>query len=128
MKAPEWLDGTVRAFGRQMGLEAFTLGERGVAGLEFENGAKFRLEYAGEALTASVAVKCELDAAGAARLLEAAAPGGRGAVRVRAAYFERTSEAAFAVRTPERAVTVTLLEAVFRELWAAAEKFGRMTA
>ena len=33
---PDWLNNTVRAFGRQLGLKEFAMNERGAAGVRFE--------------------------------------------------------------------------------------------
>ena len=56
---PEWLNDTVRAFGRQLGLGSFALNERGSAGVRFENGISLMLEHAAESLFVSVRVPVE---------------------------------------------------------------------
>ena len=50
------------------------------------------------------------------------------AARVRAGYLKRTGEALLVVRLLERDVTVTVLEAAFRQLWSAADRLRRMAS
>ena len=122
---PTWLNGVVVGFGRQLGLGRFELNDRGVAGLRVENGLSFWLEYAQEALLVTVGVAVPPSAAALTRLLSLVHPDARRQPPMRAAYLARTGEAAYAVRIPEREVTVARLEADFRSLWAAADRFRR---
>ena len=123
---PDWLNETVQAFGRQMGLKRFALNDRGAAGVRFENGFAFRLEYAHEALIVSMAMEAPSEAATLRRILTQSHPDAvRGGLPVRAAFLARTGEALFAQRLAEREVTVTALEAVFRRLWALADAVRR---
>lgn len=122
---PDWLNETVRAFGRQMNIPNFELNARGAAGMRFENGIGFRLEYANEALMLMTAVEVPADAALFTRVLALVHPDARLQPAVRAGYLARTGEAIFVVRVGEREVSVTALEAVFRMLWRLAEQIGR---
>ena len=69
MMAPGWITALVRDFGRAAGLSDFTLNERGVAAVSFENGLALRFEFALEALTIAVTVPAVLDVAQARALL-----------------------------------------------------------
>ena len=122
---PGWLNDSVQAFGRQMGLQDFRLRENGAAGVTFENGLALRLEYAGESLVMTAGRQMPATDAAMRQLLLAAHPAGLQAFRVRAGYLARTGEALLAVRLLEREVTVTALEAAFRQLWTAAGRLGR---
>lgn len=129
MTAPGWLNDTVRALGRQMQLESFGLNESGSAGVRFENGREFRLEYHRGALALTVTVELPLTAASARVVLTAAHPAERRNARIRSGFFAKTSRAFFHARLSERDVTADMLERVFRELWAAADgAAGRIAA
>ena len=125
---PEWLDGTVRAFGRQMGLNAFALNGRGAAGVRFENGVALRLEYAEGALFVSVGVVADESERTLKALLAGAHPSARAGVRLRAVRVAREGEARFVARLSEREVTVTALEGAFQALWQAMDRFRRAIA
>ena len=125
MKAPDWLNESVRALGRQMRLESFALNENGSAGVRFENGREFRLEYHRGALALTVTVEVEMSDETARTVLMAAHPGVRRNARIRSGVFAKTSRAFFHARLSERDVTTDMLERVFRELWAAADGLGR---
>ena len=127
---PDWLNDIVQAFGRQMGLREFRLRENGAAGVTFENGRSLRLEYANEALMLSMGLPVEPSGAAMKSLLTAVHPAAQqaSAARVRAGYLKRTGEALLVVRLLERDVTVTVLEAAFRQLWSAADRLRRMAS
>jgi len=116
---PVWLNDTLRAFGRQMGLNELVFNERDAAGLSFEDGRELRFEFSGESLAIMVTVPVSGGAEMAKRVLMAAHPEAHRSVRVRSGLFERAGRAFFHVRLSEREVTVVALERVFRELWAA---------
>ena len=122
---PDWLNDSVQAFGRQMGLREFRLRENGAAGATFENGRALRLEYADGALALSVGVPAEAADESMRRLLTLAHPSAQQGPRLRACRLKRTGEALLVLRLPEREVTVTALEAAFRLLWSAADRLGR---
>ena len=121
MKAPDWLNDTVRALGRQMQLESFGLNEGGSAGVRFENGREFRLEYHRGALALTVTVEAPLTAEAARAVLTVAHPAVRRNARIRSGLFAKTSRAFFHARLSERDVTTDMVERVFRELWTAAD-------
>ena len=125
MRAPDWLNESVRALGRQMQLESFALNESGSAGVRFENGREFRLEYHRGALALTVTVGIEMSDGAARAVLTAAHPAARRNARIRSGFFTRASRAFFHARLSERDVTTDMLERVFRELWAAADGLGR---
>lgn len=125
---PDWLDETVRAFGRQMGLQAFALNERGAAGVRFENGVALRLEYAEGALLLSAGVAADESERTLKALLAGAHPGARTGVRLRAVRVARDGEARFVARLAEREVTLTALEGAFQALWQAVDRFRRAIA
>jgi len=116
---PNWLNDTVRAFGRQMGLKDLSLNERGSAGVAFEDGRELRLEFDGSSLAILVTVATAGDLESVKRVLTAAHPDARRGVKVRSGLFEREGKAFFHARLAEREVAVDALERVFRELWAA---------
>lgn len=120
MRAPQWLDDTVRAFGRQFRLERLSLGENGVAGVKFENGAELKLEYARERLAVMVTRPAERDDGAAKRVLAAAHPDAVRAFTVRSGLFAATGRAFFVTRVAERDVTTDVLAKAFQEVWAAA--------
>lgn len=122
---PDWLNDVVRAFGRQMGLPSFELNDRGAAALRFENGLSVRLEYAHEALVLSAGLPVPAEAPVLKRLLLAVHPDAARGRPMRAGYLARAGEALFAVRVDEREASVTELEAVFRQVWSAAEQLRR---
>ena len=127
---PEWLNDTVRAFGRQLGLGSFALNDRGTAGVRFENGVSLMLEHAVESLFVSVRVPMEPTGENLQALLSAAHPSARTGLagQVRAAYSAKAGEAMYVVRMGEREASVPALEGVFRVLWALASRLGRAAA
>ena len=124
---PDWLNETVRAFGRQIGLGAFVLNERGAAGVRFENGMSLMLEYAAESLLVSVRVPVHPDGEVLRRLLADAHPSVRTGLpqRVRTAYLAKSGEAMYVARIGERQVNVSVIEGAFRTLWGMAMRIGR---
>ena len=128
MKAPGWLNDTVRALGRQMQLESFELNENGSAGVCFENGREFRLEYHRGALALTVTVEVPATGEAVRAVLMAAHPAARRNARVRSGFFMKASRAFFHARLSERDVSTDMLERVLRELWAAADGLGRVAA
>ena len=125
---PTWLNDTVRAFGRQMGLKSFALNERDAAGVRFENGAELRLEYAGDALAMMITVPAADDFETVRRVLMAAHPEARRGVKVRSGLFGKSGRAFFHARLAERDVSVDVHERDFRELWTAAGTAVRRAA
>ena len=125
MRAPDWLNESVRALGHQMQLESFALNESGSAGVRFENGREFRLEYHRGALALTVTTEIEMSDETARAVLMAAHPAARRNARIRSGFFTKTSRAFVHARLSERDVTIDMLERVFRELWAAADGLGR---
>ena len=119
---PEWVNETVRAFGRQLQFENLELNERGAAGIRFENGLSFYLEYADGAMQMSAGFAADETAATLKNLLAGVHPSARtGGVRLRAVRFERTGEARFVARLTDRELTPTAMEAAFHALWEAAD-------
>lgn len=125
---PDWLNDTVQAFGRQMGLSSFRLAENGAGGVRFENDLTLRFEYADAALIVFAGVPVSADEATIKRLLMAAHPSSVRPIRLRTAYLAKAGEAIFAARLAEREVSVTALESVFRMLWSAADHLRRVSA
>ena len=126
MNAPVWLNDIVRDFGRQMALKDFALNERGAAGLRFENGVNFRLEYAFSSLMVSTGLEVAVNEGTMKKLLMTAHPSTRSPVKIRA--FRLGNEARFAVRLPEREVSVTSLQGAFTGLWRITEDYRRSIA
>jgi len=124
MTAPAWIDSAVGEFGRSAGLGSLSLGDRGVAGLSFQNGLALRFEYAFDALYVSMTVPARLDAAVAGRLLGYAHPDARLGFRLRTGYLARAGRAVFAVRFADRDVTLPSINAAFALLWRVALEFG----
>ena len=124
---PAWLNDIVGEFGRQMGLKAFALGDRGTAGVRFENGLTLRLEYANEALMMLVGFapqNAQSAQAFALRLLTQAHYAGAGATGLRAGYLRRTGEAILVRRLSERSIDLPRLEEAFQSLWQVAREMG----
>ena len=117
MKAPQWLDDTVRSFGRQLKFERLSLGESGVAGVAFADGAELKLEYLRERLAVMVTRPVVKTAEAAAATLAAAHPAARRAFAVRSGFFPGSDKAFFVTRLRERDVTADLLAKAFQELW-----------
>ena len=124
MTAPGWISALVRDFGRAAGLANFTLNERGVAAVSFENGLSLRFEFAGEALTIAVTAPVILDPAQARTLLAYAHPDARFGMRVRTGYLARRGRAVFAIRLDEREATLPVVNRAFDVLWHVAQEFG----
>ena len=125
---PTWLNDTVSAFGRQMGLKALALGARDAAGVRFENGYELRFEYTDGALAMMVTVPSTDDPETVRLILQAAHPAARRGLTVRSGLFGKSGRAFFHARLAERDVSVDVLERVFRELWAVAGTVGRRVA
>ena len=126
MKAPDWMNEAVRAFGRQLNLSTFTLNDRGAAGLSFENGATLRLEYVGDALVMMVGLKAEPTPAALSRLFMDVNPDvPHEEFTVRAAHLPRTGELVFTTRLSERVVNVSTLQSAFTDLWNRIERLRR---
>lgn len=124
-----WIAETVRAFGRQLGLSAFALNDRGAAGVRFENGRALYLEYGEGGLMVSVGLAADASADTMRRLLTRAHPAAQAAgLKIRAVRLEKTGEARFVTRLDERDLTAAGLEQAFRALWQAADVFGRSVA
>jgi len=127
---PGWLDNTVRAFGRQLGLNSFAMNERGAAGVRFENGLSLVLEYAAESLLVSVRVPLAPSGDNMKRLLSDSHYAMRTGLpmHVRTAYLARTGEAMYVARIGERLVNVSAIEGAFRAMWEMAIRLGRAAA
>lgn len=129
MTVPSWIAETLRAFGRQLGLSAFALNDRGAAGVRFENGRALYLEYGEGGLMVSVGLAADASADTMRRLLTRAHPAAQAAgLKIRAVRLEKTGEARFVTRLDERDLTAAGLEQAFRALWQAADVFGRSVA
>lgn len=122
---PEWLNESVKAFGRQMGLQSLRLGERDAAGVRFENGYELKLEFVRGYLELLLTFPAESGGEGVRRLLSAAHPDARTGIKLRAGLFASSGRAFLHTRMAEREVAVDALERVFRELWKAALSVGR---
>ncbi len=125
---PSWLNEVVRAFGTQLHLAQFELTDRGVAGVNFENGLTLRFEHAQERLMVSVGVPLAENPVALKAALAAVHPSANLPLRVRAASLASTREIIFVTDLPERQVTVTSLEGAFRLLWQLAERLRRTFA
>lgn len=122
MAAPDWIVSAVDGFGRATGLGGLAFDEKGAVSLAFENGFRFRMEYAFETLTVMMTLPFRDDDEAAKRLLLTAHPDARRPFRLRAAYLAKRGEAVLAVRLAEREVDRMALETVFRGLWETAER------
>jgi len=126
MKAPNWMNEAVQAFGRQLNLSTLSLNEQGAAGLSFENGVSLRFEYVEGALMMVVGLKAEPDSEALSKLLTEVHPqAARGEYPLRAAYLSRTGEMVYAAKLPERNVNVSVLQEAFTELWERIERLRR---
>lgn len=124
MTAPTWIEGAVRDFGRGAGLADFSLGERGVAAVRFENGRTLRFEFTGEELVVAVTAATVCDESAARRILSCAHPDARFGARIRAGYLAKSGCAVFAARLAAGDVTLPVLNTVFDALWRAASEAG----
>ena len=126
MKAPEWMNEAVQAFGRQLNLTTLALNDRGAAGVTFEHGVTLRFEYTGDALMMVAGLKAEADEAAVKRMLTDVHPDApRGEFPVRSAYLARTGELVYAAKLPEREVNVSALQTAFTDLWNRIERLRR---
>jgi type III secretion system chaperone SycN len=121
---PQWIDAAVSEFGQSAGLGALTLGDRGVAGLSFQNGLALRFEHAFDALHVAMTVPARLDVPSASRLLGYAHPAARFGFRLRTGYLAKSRRAVFEVRLADRDVTLPAINAAFALLWRIALEFG----
>ena len=129
MTVPSWIAETLRAFGRQLGLSAFALNDRGAAGVRFENGRALYLEYGEGGLMVSVGLAADASADTMRKLLTRAHPAAQTAgLKMRAVWLEKAGEARFVAWIGERDLTATGLVQAFRTLWQAADAFGRAVA
>jgi type III secretion system chaperone SycN len=124
MRAPNWIAGVVRDFGRGAGIGDFELNDRGTAAFRFENGFCLRFEYGDDQLAVLVTVPAANGPATARRLLSYAHPDARHGARVRACYLAKSGCAAFAVRLAAADVTLPAVDAAFGALWRVAKEFG----
>lgn len=127
MIAPEWLNEVVADFGRQMGLNSFALNERGTAGVRFENGLSFRLEYVNEALMLMIGfvpTNAQDFETLSKKLLTASHYEAAGAEGVRVGFLKRAGEAIVTARIAERELDVPKMEEKFRLLWQTAIESG----
>ena len=124
---PVWIDETVEAFGRQMGLGHFALNERGAAGVIFENGVSFRLERTDDALIASVRMAAPASDEAVRKVRTESHPEmqAKDGGIVRAACLLCTGETVLALRIGEREISVVALEQAFDRLWERALELGR---
>lgn len=122
MRAPAWIDDVVRGFGRNLELDGFTLGEKGVAAVRFENGVLFKLEYSDGMLW----VRCGVVVRDYPSL--AAAHLSRSEADCRAAYLAKSGEAFYAARIADRDIGIGSIDAAFHRLFSAAERLGRFAA
>lgn len=119
---PNWINDTVRAFGRQMGLKDFVLNDRSAAGFRAENGLALYLEHSEGALMMSVGLTTDDSPTTMKRFLAGVHPSARtGGVRLRAVRVAKSGESRYVVRIPERNLTPTVMESTFRALWQAAD-------
>jgi len=117
----------VKAFGRMLGLSSFALNERGIAGVEFENGVKMRLESCDGTLWVQALFAMPKTPEAVQRLLQEASEGRNpsGGAVVRAGYLERSGEALLALPIAASEVEVTRIDAAFRELFERAVRLRR---
>lgn len=124
MNIPQWLLDVVQSFGRNIGLEALPLSERGAAALTFDTGVAFRLEYTPGTLSLVLTVPMQnSDTEAIKRLLGYAQPDVQPSFVLHVGYHEPTGRAFFMSRFGEREVSLQMLNAVFTELWEIAEDF-----
>ena len=125
---PQFVLDSVAAFGRQMGFKSFALGENGAAGIRFENGVSFRLEYFDGALTMRAALFVGDDVTLVKKALMSAHPSAQRGPKVRAVLFSKTGEIAFVMRLPERSATATAISDAFRRVWVEADRLRKAVA
>lgn len=117
MMVADWVASAIDEFGRGRGLKTLALNEFGAASLRFENGWRLRFEYAEDTLNVMITMEAEQDEEMMKRTLMAASPEVERPYPLRAAYLADSREALFAIRLPEREVTLVALETAFQELW-----------
>ena len=121
MVTPDWIASTLDEFGRGLGLKALALNDVDAVSLRFENGWRLRFEYAEETLNVMITMEVEQDEEMMRRILMAASPEVERPYPLRAAYLADSREALFAIRLPEREVTLVALDTAFQELWETVE-------
>ena len=126
MMAPDWLNDSVRMFGRHLNIESFALNGRGAAGLRLGDGREIRFEYGPGALGLAALRALPRDGEAVRAVLEAAHPEARhNGIRVRSGYIARSGRAFFHARIPEREVTPDAIVRVFTALLAVSGGTGR---
>jgi len=117
----------VKAFGQLLGLSSFALNERGIAGVEFENGVKMRLESCDGTLWVQALFAMPRTPEAVQRLLQEASEGRNpsGGPVVRAGYLERSGEALLALPIAASEVEVTRIDVAFRDLFERAVRLRR---
>lgn len=118
--APDWIASALDEFGRGLGLKTLALNDVDAVSLRFENGWCLRFEYSEESLNAMITMEVEQDEVMAKRILMAANPETERPYPLRAGCLADSREAIFAIRLPEREVTLVALETAFQELWSVA--------
>lgn len=124
-QVPGWLADVVRTFASGFGLKDLALNNDGAAALRFENGVVFRLEYAVDFLTLTMAAEPPSNIDATKVLLSCADPLRRGTFSLRVGVLERPSRAVFSIRLDSSEVTLGNLEAALAELWRATENYRR---
>lgn len=130
--ALDWIQEQVKAFGRLLGLQSFELNERGMAALQFENGVKFRLEGAADALWLQVLLEVPSTPEMMEKVMAEASPArnvptkGGETLCVRAGYLDRSGEALLAMKLAGDEIEASRIDAAFHELFERARRLGRM--
>ncbi len=122
--APAWLDEIIGGFGRNAGIRNLSLGERGVAALEGDNGTALVLEYVYPNLMVRMTAEVKKMPGTAKKVLLFAEPVRQGKFGIRTGFMPHSDKAFFAVRLPHDSVTLPVLTEVIRELRRLAERFA----
>jgi hypothetical protein len=128
MSAPKWLNAVLREFGESIDLTEFGFNAADAAAIRFETGVSLRFEYVFESLVIEVQIPSAQNSETMKRLLLYAQPERRPSFLLRVAYNEKKGCAMMVARLAERDVTLSSLNAVFKELWLTAEDFRRRIA
>ena len=124
MTAPSWIEAAVREFGSGAGLENFSLNERGVAAVRFENGITLRFEYALGELVVVMTVPVNSSTESVKRILSYSHPDARCGAKVRSGYLAKKGCALLAVRLASGDVTLPVINTTFGVLWRIATELG----
>gem|GEM_PF-2366670 len=127
--AEQWLQAIVQEFGKRLGLSQFRLNDKGAAGVSFENGVTFRMEYRGDRLFLCLATPMQKNSTALKALLQLSHPAARrNDLDIHAAYQPTSQRAIIMTNFQDRTLSVPLLDKTFTNLWELTHKLHNLNA